>query len=77
MGTINKLHTALTLLKEIPYLERCDMIGMIHRDDVPESYSLKEEIVFHGHRVLIYDMGLVGKKSYFIDVRQLGFFQIM
>lgn len=77
MSTMSKLHTAVMLLKEIPYLEKCDMVGMIHRSDVPDSYSLKEEMLFHGHRILVYDMGLIGKKSYFIDIKNVGFFQIM
>ena len=77
MTTINKLNTALSILKDIPYMERCDMIGSVQRESIPESYSLKEEVIMHGYRVSIYDMGLVGKKSYFVDIKQLGYFQIM
>jgi hypothetical protein len=77
MTTLNKLHIALAILKEIPYMDRCDMIGTVQRESIPESYSLREEIVMHGYRLAIYDMGLLGKKSYFVDIKQLGYFQIM
>lgn len=77
MTTLNKLNTALSILKDIPYMDRCDMIGSVHRESIPESYSLKEEVIMQGYRLSVYDMGLVGKKSYFVDIKQLGYFQIM
>lgn len=77
MTSINKLNTALSIVKDIPYMDRCDMIGSVQRESIPESYSLKEEVIMQGYRLSVYDMGLVGKKSYFVDIKQLGYFQIM
>lgn len=77
MTNLEKLYVAIQLLKEFPYTNGCEMIGSIHRDSIPESYSLKEEVIMHGYRLSVYDMGLIGKKSYFVDIKQLGYFQIM
>jgi len=77
MITLNKLSMAIDVLKDIPYMDKCDMIGAVYRESIPESYSLKEEIIMNAYRVAIYDMGTVGKKSYFVDIKQLGYFQIM
>jgi len=77
MITLNKLSMAIDVLKDIPYMDKCDMIGAVYRESIPESYSLKEEIIMNGYRVAIYDMGTIGKKSYFVDIKQLGYFQIM
>lgn len=77
MTTLNKLSMAIDILKDIPYMEKCDMIAIVHRETIPESYSLREELVMSGNRLAIYNMGTIGKKSYFVDIKQLGYFQIM
>jgi len=77
MITLNKLSMAIDIVKDIPYMDKCDMIGIVHRETIPESYLLREELIMNGSRVAIYDMGTIGKKSYFVDIKKLGYFQIM
>ena len=77
MTTINKLSMAIDIIKDIPYMDKCNMIAVVHRDSIPESYSLREELIMNGNRMSIYDMGTIGSKSYFVDIKQLGQFQIM
>jgi hypothetical protein len=68
---------AIDIVKDIPYMDKCDMIGIVYRETIPESYLLREELIMNGSRVAIYDMGTIGKKSYFVDIKKLGYFQIM
>jgi hypothetical protein len=50
---------------------------MINRDTIPESYEHIEDLIVANYRVSIYDMKMVGKITYFVSIRHLGFFQVM
>lgn len=76
MISMHKVAIAAALAKDIEMLRECSAIATIHRDILPESYTFIEDIIVAGYRVSIYNMNLVGK-SYMIDIKYLGKYQVM
>ena len=77
MSSINTLAIACTLAKDISMFSSCDTIATLRRDLVPESYTFVEDVIVAGYRISIYNMNLIGKPSYLLDIKHMGKFQIM
>jgi hypothetical protein len=76
-NSINTLAIAATLAKDIELFRNCDTMASIYRDVVPEAYTYIEDSVVNNYRISIYNMNLIGKTSYLMDIKHLGKFQIM
>lgn len=76
MISMHQVAIAATLAKDIKMLRDCSAIATIHRDAIPESYTFIEDTIVAGYRVSIYNMNLVGK-SYMLDIKYLGKYQVM
>jgi hypothetical protein len=76
-NSINTLAIAATLAKDIELFRNCDTIASIYRNVVPESYIFIEDAIVSNYRISIYNMNLIGKASYLMDIKHLGKFQIM
>ena len=77
MNKFHKIRLASEVLDDIERFDYCSAIAIINRDDIPESYQHIEDLIVSNYRVSIYDMKLVGKITYFVSIRHLGFFQVM
>ena len=77
MNSINKLSLAINIAKDIEMLSNCDMMAISHRPNIPSSYNYTGDIIVHNYRVSIYDMNLIGKPSFLLDIANLGMFQTM
>lgn len=75
--SMNSVAIAATIAKDIELLRDCDMIAAIYRNVLPESYVPIENLIVSNYRVSIYDMNLIGKKSYLLSIKHLGDFQVM
>jgi hypothetical protein len=76
-NSINFLAIAATLAKDIELFRDCNAIAYISRDNIPESYTFIEDTIVGNYRISIYNMNLIGKSSYLMDIKYLGKFQIM
>lgn len=77
MTNINSVAIAATIAKDIDMLRNCNAVAYIERSDIPESYLFIEDTIIGNYRVSIYNMNLIGKPSYMLDIKYLGKFQIM
>lgn len=75
--SMNSVAIAATIAKDIEMLRDCDMIAAIYRNVLPESYVPIKNLIVSNYRVSIYDMNLIGKKSYLLSIKHLGDFQVM
>lgn len=77
MTNVKKMQIALDIIYDIPFLENAKMIACIERNHVPESYSLVRRYIIKHQTMELYDMNLIGPKTYYASIRNLGEFQIM
>lgn len=77
MTNVKKMEIALDIVCEITMLENAKMIACIDRKVVPESYTFLTRYVIKNYTIEMYDMNLIGPKTYYIAIRNLGEFQIM
>ena len=75
--SMNNVAIAATIAKDIEMFRDCDMIAAIYRNVLPESYVPMENLIVSNYRVTIYDMNMIGKKSYLLSIKHLGDFQVM
>lgn len=76
-NSINTLAIAATLAKDIELFRSCDTMASMYRDVIPESYTYIQDSVVNNYRISIYNMNLIGRTSYLVDIKHLGKFQIM
>lgn len=77
MNNITKLSLAISIAKDIDMLSNCDMMAISYRATIPSSYVFIKDIIVHHYRVSIYDMKLIGKPSFLLNISELGMFQTM
>lgn len=77
MNRFHKIKLATEILNDIERFDYCTAIALINRDTIPESYQHIEDLVVANYRLSIYDMKMIGKPTYFVSIRHLGFFQVM
>jgi hypothetical protein len=77
MTNVKKLQIALDIIYDLPFLENANMIACIERKDIPESYTFIRRYVIKHQTMELYDMNLIGPKTYYAVIRNLGEFQIM
>jgi hypothetical protein len=77
MTNVKKMQIALDIIYDIPMLENAKMIACIDRISIPESYNLVRRYVIKHQTMELYDMNMVGPKTYYAVIRNLGEFQIM
>jgi hypothetical protein len=77
MTNVKKLQIALDIIYDLPFLENAKMIAVTERTALPESYTLVRRYVIKHQTMELYDMNMVGPKTYYAVVRNLGEFQIM
>jgi hypothetical protein len=77
MTNIHKLSLAIDIAKDIDTLSECDMMAVSYRITIPASYVFIKDIIVHNYRVSIYDMNLIGKASFLLNIANLGMFQTM
>ena len=71
----SKMHLiqmASSLFEHVDILEGKEMVGILHRKDIPESYKFVErQVIFH-YNLEIYK----NDESYIVNVVHLGLFQV-
>ena len=77
MSKMNQLNIATSLANKIDRLKDCDVVGAMYRTSIPETYLEVETLIVENYRVTIYDMNLIGKASYLVDIAFVGQFQMM
>lgn len=77
MNNVKKLQIALDIIYDIPMLENAKMIAVTERSAIPESYNLIRRYVIKHQTMELYDMNMVGPKTYYAVIRNIGEFQIM
>ena len=77
MTNVKKLQIALDIIYDIPMLENAKMIAVTERNSLPESYTFIRRYVIKHQTMELYDMNMIGPKTYYANVRNLGEFQIM
>ena len=77
MTNVKKMQIALDIIYDIPFLENARMIACTERTALPESYSLVRRYVIKHQTMELYDMNMLGPKTYYAYIRNLGEFQIM
>lgn len=77
MNNVKKLQIALDIIYDIPMLENAKMVAVTERNALPESYTFIRRYIIKNHTMELYDMNMVGPKTYLAVVRNLGEFQIM
>jgi hypothetical protein len=77
MTNVKKMQIALDIIYDIPMLENIKMIACIDRISIPESYTFIRRYVIKHQTMELYDMNMIGPKTYYAAIRNLGEFQIM
>ena len=77
MNNIQRVMLASTLANEIELFRDCDVVAFVKVSPIPESYTLVSTIIVFNYRIDIYNMNMIGKPTYVMDVNGLGTFQIM
>ena len=77
MTNVKKMQIALDIIYEITMLENAKMIACIEKREVPKSYTYLTRYVIKHQTMELYDMNLIGPKTYYVAIRNLGEFQIM
>lgn len=77
MTKLEKIYQALIEIKKLDMFDNCSAIATMHNDrHIPEHYKFVKDYVTMSSRVSVYDMDMVGAKSYLVVIPNLGNFQV-
>lgn len=76
MTKLDKLSIAVNTAEVIGLFDDCEAIALLNMKDIPESYKFIQDYICHDYRVSVYDMNLIGKRSYLVHVHGVDKFQI-
>lgn len=77
MNNSTRLKEVAVIIDSMDEMQNAEAVCIIHARSIPESYKHVRDVITHKYRVSIYDMKLIGKKSYMLQVHGLGMFQIL
>lgn len=76
MTKLDKLAIAVDTAEVIGIFEDCEAIAVLNMKDIPESYKFMQDYICFDHRASVYDMQLIGKRSYLVHIHGVDKFQI-
>lgn len=77
MTNLEKLSIATDTAEIIGIFDNCEAIAVLNMKLIPEAYKFIQDYIVYDYRVSVYDMQLVGKRSYLIDIHGVSKFQIL
>ena len=76
MTKLEKIAIAVDTAKVIGLFDDCEAIAVLNMKDIPESYKFIQDYICYDYRLSVYDMRLIGKRSYLVDIHGVDKFQI-
>lgn len=76
MTKLEKLSIAVNTAKIIGTFDDCEAIAVLNMKEIPESYKFIKDYICYEYRVSVYDMQLIGKRSYLVEIHGVDKFQI-
>lgn len=76
MTKLDKLAIAIDTAETIGLFDDCEAIAVLNMKDIPESYKFIQDYICYEYRVSVYDMRLIGKRSYLLHIHGVDKFQI-
>lgn len=76
MTKLEKLSIMTDTAEVIGLFDDCEAIALLNIRAIPESWKFINDYIVYDYRVSVYDMQLIGKRSYLVEVHGVGRFQI-
>lgn len=76
MTNLDRLSIMTDTAEIIGLFDDCEAIAILNIRGIPESWKFMNDYIVYDYRVSIYDMQLVGKRSYLAEIHGVGRFQI-
>lgn len=76
MTKLDKIAIAVNTAEVIGIFDDCEAIAVLNMKEIPESYKFMKDYICFDHRASVYDMQLIGKRSYLVHIHGVDKFQI-
>lgn len=77
MTKLEKINQALIEISKLEMFDDCGAIATMHNNrSIPEHYKFIKDFITMTNRVSVYDMDMVGAKSYLVVIPGVGNFQV-